>query len=95
MARFLVVATTVQPLPGDADLSAAAAHWRDLVRNKDAEAFVIDGDGGFIVLLDVDDHEELMEILMSNPMNRWGEFEVIPMISAEAEERILERAGAI
>ena len=93
MPNFLIIAKPLQP--ETADLHAAACHWREIAQSKGAEVFVIGDRGGFIVQVDVADHEELMDILMTNPTNRWGEYEVIPLISPEAEHQILTRAGAV
>ncbi len=94
-ARFLIIAEALAPLPEIADFDAAAAHWRELTQSNGAEVFAINDSGGFIILVDVADHEELMTILMSNPINMWGEYEVVALITPEAEEKILAHAGAI
>lgn len=57
--------------------------------------YAIGGLEGFVALVDVDNHEELMEILQTNPVTLWGEFQVIPLTSAEAEEGILRKLGRI
>ena len=94
-ARFLIIAKGLSPLPDNADLDAARAHWQVIGADNGAGIFAIDDNPGFIVLVHVADHTELMTILMNNPINQWGEYEILPLISPEAEENILASAGAI
>ena len=92
---FLVIATARTPRPADVDMPAAAAHWRNAAGSGRAEVFRILPDDGFVVVLRVSDNEELMRVMMANPVNRWGEFEVIPLIDSAAEARILSAAGIL
>jgi len=94
-AKFLIIAKPREPWPDTVDMPAASSHWQQLAHSKDAEVFSINDDGGFIAVVNVADHIELMGILMASPVNRWGEYEIIPLIEHEAESEILAKVGVI
>lgn len=95
MAKFLIIVKTTKPIPSNADIKGSILHWKELEKSGKAEVYAIGGLEGFVALVEVNNHEELMEILQTNPVCLWGEFQVVPLTSAEAEERILHNLGRI
>lgn len=95
--NFLVLARPAKPLPEGVNVEGAADQWRELEEEGRADAYrIVEDDGyGFAVFLDVDDHDELIDILFKNPIGRWGEYEVHPLTSVEAEFSAMLKAGII
>ncbi len=97
MAKFLVLARPAKPLPEGANVKRAIEHLEKLRDGGRAEVFtLIEDDGyGFALLIDVNDHDELMGILFENPLGRWGEFQVFPLGTLEGERRAMEAIGVL
>jgi hypothetical protein len=97
MARFLVLARPVKPLPERANVAGARAQWRALRDAGKAEVYEIveDNGAGFAVLLEVADHDELMAILFRNPIGSWGDYQVFPLGTLDGETRAMRAAGII
>lgn len=97
MAKFLVLARPVKPLPAGANLKGVVEHLQRLQERKQAEVHtIVEDDGyGFAILVDVDSHDELMEILFENPLGRWGEYQVMALGTMEGEHRAMRKAGVI
>ena len=95
MAKFLVLARPTKPLPEGANVRGAVEEFRKLKDSGRAEVYtLVEDDGyGFAVLVDVADHDELMEILFRNPLGRWGEYQVFPLGTLEGERRATEKIG--
>ena len=72
MAKFLVLARPVKPLPAGANLKGVIEHLTRLQERKQAEIHtIVEDDGyGFAIVIDVDSHDELMAILFENPLFR-------------------------
>lgn len=97
MAQFLILARPVKPLPERANVVGARAQWRQLRDAGKAEVYEIveDNGAGFAVILDVDDHDELMRILFKNPLGSWGDYQVLPLGTLDGETRAMREAGII
>jgi hypothetical protein len=97
MAKFLVLARPVKPLPQSANLKGAVDHLVALRDRGRAEVFtIVDDDGyGFAILVDVESHDELMAILFENPLGRWGEYQVMALGTMEGEYQAMRKAGVI
>ena len=97
MAKFLILARPRKPMPEKANVEGARAQWRELRDVGKAEVYEIieDNGAGFAVFLDVDDHDELMEILFKNPLGNWGEYQVLPLGTLEGETTAMRAAGII
>jgi hypothetical protein len=97
MAKFLVLARPVKPLPEGANLKGVIAHLEALVERQQAEVHtIVEDDGyGFAILVDVESHDELMAILFENPLGRWGEYQVMPLGTMEGEYQAMRKAGVI
>lgn len=95
MAKFLVMARTTKPLPPNADIKGSILHWKELEKSGKAEVYAMSGLDGYVAFVDVDSHAELLEILNTNPLFRYGKYEVVPLTSSEEEESILRKAGII
>lgn len=94
MARFLVITHPKEPLPdsGYRRLPKRVQYWADL-RKRGAEVYAIVGRKGYAVLLDVDSHDELIDILHKNPMVQDEETEVFALGSVEGEVATAAEAG--
>jgi len=97
MAKFLVLARPAKPLPEGVNVKGAVDHLKALTETGRAEVYtLVEDDGyGFAILIDVDDHDELMAILFQNPLGRWGEFQVLPLGTLEGERRAMEAIGIL
>lgn len=97
MAKFLVLARPVKPLPAGANLKGVVEHLTLLQERNQAEIHtIVEDDGyGFAILLDVDSHDELMAILFENPLGRWGEYQVMALGTIEGEYQAMRKAGVI
>lgn len=97
MAKFLVLARPAKPLPENANVNGAIEHLHKLKESGRAEVYtLVEDDGyGFVILVDVSDHDELMEILFRNPLGRWGEYQVFPLGTIEGERRAMEKIGVL
>jgi hypothetical protein len=97
MAKFLVLARPVKPLPQGANVRGAIDHFLRLRQAGQAEVWtLVDDDGyGFAVLVDVSSHDELMAILFENPLGRWGEYQVMALGTMEGEHSAMRKAGVI
>jgi hypothetical protein len=97
MAKFLVLARPVKPLPQGANLKGAIDHLVALQECGQAEVFtIVEDDGyGFAILVDVASHDELMTILFENPLGRWGEYQVMALGTMEGERQAMRKAGVI
>jgi hypothetical protein len=97
MAKFLVLARPVKPLPQGTNLKGAIDHLVTLRESGRAEVFtLVEDDGyGFAILVDVESHDELMGILFANPLGRWGEYQVMALGTMEGEYEAMRKAGAI
>jgi hypothetical protein len=97
MAKFLVLARPVKPLPAGANLKGVVDHLTTLQESKQAEVHtIVEDDGyGFAILLDVESHDELMAILFENPLGRWGEYQVMALGTMEGEYQAMRKAGVI
>ncbi len=97
MAKFLVLARPVKPLPEGANLKGVIAHLETLQERKQAEVHtIVEDDGyGFAILLDVESHDELMAILFENPLGRWGEYQVMALGTMDGEYQAMRKAGVI
>jgi hypothetical protein len=54
-----------------------------------------DNGAAFAVFLDVQDHDELMMVLFSNPTGNWGDYQVFPLGTLEGEMKAMRAAGMI
>jgi|SRR5262245_5156969 muconolactone delta-isomerase len=97
MAKFLVLARPNKPIPEKANVQGAREKWKDLRRQGKAEVYEIieDNGAGFVVFLDVADHDELMMILFSNPIGNWGDYQVFPLGTLDGEMAAMKAAGMI
>ncbi|MBI2207170.1 MAG: hypothetical protein HYU41_25320 [Candidatus Rokubacteria bacterium] len=97
MAKFLVLARPVKPLPQGANLKGVIDHLVTLQEGGRAEIFtIVEDDGyGFAILVDVTSHDELMAILFENPLGRWGEYQVMALGTMEGETEAMRKAGVI
>ena len=97
MAKFLVLARPAKPLPEGVNVKRAVGHLQALKDAGRAEVYtLIEDDGyGFAILIDVDDHDELMGILFESPIGRWGEFQVMPLGTLDGERRAMEAIGIL
>jgi hypothetical protein len=97
MAKFLVLARPVKPLPAGTNLKGVVDHLTTLQERKQAEVHtIVEDDGyGFAILLDVESHDELMAILFENPLGRWGEYQVMALGTMEGEYQAMRKAGVI
>lgn len=97
MAKFLVLARPVKPLPQGANLEGVIDHLVALQKSGQAEVFtIVEDDGyGFAILVDVSSHDELMAILFENPLGRWGEYQVMALGTMEGETQAMRKAGVI
>jgi hypothetical protein len=97
MAKFLVLARPVKPLPQGANLKGVIDHLAGLQTGGQAEVFtIVEDDGyGFAILIDVGSHDELMAILFENPLGRWGEYQVMALGTMEGETQAMRKAGVI
>jgi hypothetical protein len=97
MAKFLVLARPIKPIPEKANIRGAREKWKELRRQGKAEVYEIieDNGAGYAVFLDVADHDELMMILFSNPIGNWGEYQVLPLGTLEGETAAMRAAGMI
>ena len=97
MAKFLVLARPVKPLPAGANLKGVIEHLTRLQERKQAEihTIVVDDGYGFAIVIDVDCHDELMAILFENPLGRWGEYQVMALGTIEGEYQAMRKAGVI
>lgn len=97
MAKFLILARPNKPIPEKANIQGAREKWKALRDQGKAEVFEIieDNGAGFAVFLDVDDHDELMMILFSNPIGNWGDYQVYPLGTLEGEMKAMKAAGMI
>ena len=97
MAKFLVLARPVKPLPAGANLVGVIDHLTGLQKSGQAEIFtIVEDEGyGFAILIDVTGHDELMAILFANPLGRWGEYQVMALGTMEGETEAMRKAGVI
>jgi len=97
MAKFLILARPVKPLPEGANLKGVIDHLTRLQERKAAEVHtIVEDDGyGFAILVDVESHDELMEMLFENPLGRWGEYQVMALGTMEGEYQAMRKAGVI
>jgi hypothetical protein len=97
MAKFLVLARPVKPLPQGTNLKGVIDHLVGLRERGQAEVFtIVEDDGyGFAILVDVTSHDELMAILFENPLGRWGEYQVMALGTMEGETQAMRKAGVI
>ncbi len=97
MAKFLILARPRKPMPEKANVEGARDQWRALRDQGKAEVYeIIEYNGaGYAVVLDVDDHDELMAILFRNPLGSWGEYQVLPLGTLEGETQAMRAAGII
>lgn len=86
MARFLVMTHPKEPLSdsGYRRLPKRVAYWAGL-RKRGAEVYALVGRKGYAILLDVDSHDELIDILHKNPMVQDEETDVFALSSVEGE----------
>lgn len=97
MAKFLVLARPVKPIPEKANVTGSREQWKTLETERGAQVYEIieDNGAGFAVLLDVQDHDELMAVLFRNPLGGWGNYQVFPLGTMEGEKRAMQNAGII
>lgn len=97
MSKFLILARPKKPIPEKANVEGARDQWRALRDSGKAEVYEIveDNGAGFVIFLDVEDHDELMVILFRNPLGSWGEYQVYPLGTLEGETRAMREAGII
>ncbi|MGH6681460.1 MAG: hypothetical protein ACREDL_21585 [Bradyrhizobium sp.] len=97
MAKFLVLARPSKPLPEGANVKRAVEHLQKLKDSGRAEIHtLVEDDGyGFAILIDVNDHDELMGILFENPLGRWGEYQVMALGTLDGERRAMEKIGVL
>ena len=97
MAKFLILARPNKPIPEKANIKGARDRWIELRRQGKAEVYEIieDNGAGFVVFLDVANHDELMMILFSNPIGNWGDYQVFPLGTLEGEMAAMKAAGMI
>lgn len=86
MARFLILTHPKEPLPdsGYKRLAGRVDYWARL-RERGAEVYSVVGRKGYAVFVDVDSHDELIDILHRNPMVQDEETEVFPLGTVEGE----------
>jgi muconolactone delta-isomerase len=86
LARFLVITHPKEPLPdsGYNRLPKRVEYWAAL-RERGAEVYSIVGRKGYAILLDVDSHDDLIDILHRNPMVQDEETDVFALGSVEGE----------
>ena len=97
LAKFLVLARPVKPIPEKANLQKATDLWRKLKEEGKAEVYrIVEDNGfGFAALVDVENHDELMSILFANPIGRWGDYQVFPLGTLFGEALAMRQAGII
>ena len=97
MAKYLVLARPVKPIPEGANLRKVYDQMKDLRDNHGAEVYaIVEDDGyGFCIMIDVDDPDRLMGILFACPIGRWGEYKVFVLGTLEGENRAMRAAGMI
>jgi len=97
MAKYLVLARPVKPLPEGANVKRSYEQWKKLKDAKIAEVYtIVEDDGyGFAILIDQDDPDELMKILFKNPLGRWGDYQVYVLGTLEGEHQAMKEAGMI
>ena len=97
MAKFLILARPNKPIPEKANIAGARETWKALRDAGKAEVYEIieDNGAGFAVFLDVDDHDELMSILFSNPIGNWGDYQVFPLGTLAGEMKAMRAAGML
>lgn len=93
MAQFLITTHPKEPLPdsGYKRLPKRVEYWSSL-RDRGAEVYSIVGRKGYAILIDVDSHDELIDILHKNPMVQDEETEVFPLGTVEGELETAEEA---
>jgi muconolactone delta-isomerase len=86
MAKFLVMTHPKEPMTdsGYRRLPKRVEHWAGL-RDRGAEVYSIVGRKGYAIFVDVDSHDELIDILHKNPMVQDEETEVFPLGTVEGE----------
>ena len=86
MARFLIMTHPKEPLSDSAyrRLPKRVAYWAGL-RERGAEVYSIVGRKGYAIFIDVNSHDELIDILHKNPMVQDEETEVFPLGTVEGE----------
>ena len=95
MNKFLVVARPAKPLPEGVNVQGCIQHLEELRKKRGAEVFtLVEDDGyGFVILIDVENHDELMAELFKNPLGRWGTYQVFALGTLEGELRAMEAVG--
>ena len=93
MARFLILTHPKEPLPdtGYKRLPRRVAYWASL-RERGAEVYSVVGRKGYAIFIDVDSHDELIDILHRNPMVQDEETEVLALGTVEGELETAELA---
>ena len=86
MAKFLVMTHPKEPLPdsGYRRLPGRVEYWAGL-RERGAEVYSIVGRKGYAIFIDVESHDELIDILHKNPMVQDEETEVFPLGTVDGE----------
>lgn len=97
MAKYLILARPVKPLPEGSNIKKSYELWKKLRDDGVAEVYtLVEDDGyGFMVLIDQDDPDQLMKILFKNPLGRWGNFQVYVLGTLEGEHQAMKEAGMI
>lgn len=90
--HFLVLTHPKEPLADSAysRLPKRVQYWRQLRDEGRAEVYSIVGRKGYAVLLEVESADELIDILMKNPMGQDEETDVLVLGTIEAERATAE-----
>lgn len=86
MAHFLVLTHPKEPLPdsGYKRLPQRVEYWSSL-RERGATVYSVVGRKGYAIFIEVDSHDELIDILHRNPMVQDEETEVFPLGTVDGE----------
>jgi hypothetical protein len=93
MAKFLVITRLKEPLSdsGHKRLPLRAEYWLK-VRDRGAEVYSVVGRKGCAIFIDVESHDELWDVLGTNPMVQDEEVEVYALGTLAGEAATAERA---
>jgi hypothetical protein len=87
MAKFLVITHPKEPISDSAygRLAKRVEYWKQIHDARRAEVYSVVGRKGYAILIDVDSHDELIDILVKSPMGQDEEHDVYALGTVEAE----------
>ena len=97
MQKFLILGRPSKPIPRGVNIKGTVDQLTMLKESGRAEIYtLVEDEGyGFAFLIDVASHDELMTILFKIPLGRWGEYQIFPLGTLDAEHAALRELGIL